>query len=72
MSVTPSQVRITPAVPASRVDAFLLARFPLSRLVRWIAGIQASVRVKLLSAFLLIAVLIMVVLGTLGVLVMVG
>ena len=48
----------TPSVPGSRVDGFLLARSPLGWLVRWIAGIRASVRVKLLSAFLLIAGLI--------------
>jgi signal transduction histidine kinase len=43
------------------VDTFLLARSPLGGLVRWIAGIQTSVRVKLLSAFLLIACLIIAV-----------
>jgi signal transduction histidine kinase len=62
--VTPSpphEVPITPTVPGSRVDAFLLARSPLGWLVRWIARIQASVRVKLLVAFLLIAVLIIAV-----------
>jgi signal transduction histidine kinase len=43
------------------VDAFLLTRSPLGRLVRWVAGIRAPVRIKLLCAFLLIAVLIIAV-----------
>jgi signal transduction histidine kinase len=60
--VTPSPPNQAPTtVPGSRVDAFLLGRSPLGGLVRWIAGIQASVRVKLLSAFLLIALLIIAV-----------
>jgi signal transduction histidine kinase len=45
------------------VDTFLLARSPLGRLVRWVAGIRAPVRAKLLCAFLLIAVLIIAVAG---------
>jgi signal transduction histidine kinase len=45
----------------ARVDTFLIARSPLGRLVRWVAGIRAPVRVKLLCAFLLIAVLIIAV-----------
>jgi signal transduction histidine kinase len=60
--VTPSPPNQAPTTePGSRVDAFLLGRSPLGGLVRWIAGIQASVRVKLLSAFLLIALLIIAV-----------
>jgi signal transduction histidine kinase len=43
---------------AARLDAFLLARSPLGRLVRWVAGIRASVHAKLLFAFLFIALLI--------------
>ena len=39
-------------------DAFLLARSPLGRLVRWVAGIRTSVHTKLLFAFLLIALVI--------------
>ncbi len=45
----------------ARLDAFLLARSPLGRLVRWVAGIRAPVRAKLLFAFLLIALLIIAV-----------
>ena len=37
------------------VDTLLLAWSPLGRLVRWVAGIRAPVRAKLLCAFLLIA-----------------
>jgi signal transduction histidine kinase len=48
-------------VRAGRLDAFLLARSPLGRLVRWVAGIRASVHTKLLCAFLLIALLIIAV-----------
>jgi len=43
---------------AARLDAFLLARSPLGRLVRWVAGIRAPVHAKLLFAFLFIALLI--------------
>ena len=46
---------------AARLDAFLLARSPLGRLVRWVAGIRAPVHAKLLFAFLLIALLIIAV-----------
>ena len=45
----------------TRVDGFLLARSPLGWLVRWVAGIRAPVRAKLLCAFLLIALLIIAV-----------
>jgi signal transduction histidine kinase len=64
VSVTPSppdEVPTAPTEPGSRVDGFLLTRSPLGRLVRWIARIRASVRVKLLVAFLLIAGLIIAV-----------
>jgi signal transduction histidine kinase len=64
LSVTPSppdEVPTAPTVPGTRVDEFLLARSPLGSLVGWIARIQASVRVKLLVAFLLIAGLIIAV-----------
>jgi signal transduction histidine kinase len=64
LSVTsspPDEVPTAPTVPVSRVDGFLLTRSPLGWLVRWIAGIRASVRVKLLVAFLLIAGLIIAV-----------
>jgi signal transduction histidine kinase len=43
------------------VDAFLLSRSPLGRLVRWVGGIRAPIRAKLLCAFLLIAGLIIAV-----------
>ena len=57
----PDEVPTAPTEPGSRVDGFLLTRSPLGRLVRWIARIRASVRVKLLVAFLLIAGLIIAV-----------
>jgi signal transduction histidine kinase len=41
----------------NRVVALLLSRTPLGRLVEWVAGIRASVHVKLLGAFLVIAAL---------------
>jgi signal transduction histidine kinase len=47
----------------ARLNTFLLARSPLGRLVRWVAGIRAPVHAKLLCAFLLIAVLIIAVGG---------
>ncbi|MGH2627683.1 MAG: hypothetical protein ACRDHY_13650, partial [Anaerolineales bacterium] len=40
-----------------RVARLLLAHSPLGRLVRWVAGIRASVHAKLLGAFLLVALL---------------
>ncbi|MGH6689467.1 MAG: HAMP domain-containing protein, partial [Gammaproteobacteria bacterium] len=46
---------------AGRLESFLLARSPLGRLVRWVAGVRAPVRAKLLCAFLLIAGLIIAV-----------
>ena len=52
------------AARLGRLDAFLLARSPLGRLVRWVAGIRTSVRTKLLCAFLLIAFLIIAVSAT--------
>jgi signal transduction histidine kinase len=54
--------RATPGTtPAGRLDAFLLTRSPLGGLVRWVARIRASVHTKLLSAFLLSALLIIAV-----------
>ena len=53
--------RTTTGTGAARLDAFLLARSPLGRLVRWVAGIRASVHAKLLFAFLFIALLIIAV-----------
>lgn len=53
----------TAPAPASAPDAgepilrFLLTRSPLGLLVRWVAGIRASVHAKLLGAFLLITLL---------------
>ena len=41
----------------SRVVTLLLSRSPLGALVRWVAGIRASVHVKLLGAFLLVTLL---------------
>jgi len=46
---------------AARLDAFLLGRSPLGRLVGWVAAIRAPVHAKLLVAFLLIALLIIAV-----------
>ena len=46
---------------AARLDAFLLGRWPLGRLVGWVAAIRAPVHAKLLVAFLLIALLIIAV-----------
>ena len=43
-----------------RFARFLLARSPLGRLVRWVAGLRASVHAKLLGAYLLVAVLVVV------------
>ena len=43
-----------------RFARFLLARTPLGRLVRWVAGLRASVHAKLLGAYLLVAVLVVV------------
>jgi signal transduction histidine kinase len=40
-----------------RFARFLLARSPLGRLVRWVAGLRASVHAKLLGAYLLVTVL---------------
>src|SRR5687768_7994291 len=51
----------SPQRTRARVDAFLLAWSPLGRLVRWVAGIRASVHAKLLFAFLFIALLIIAV-----------
>ncbi|HXJ82248.1 MAG TPA: ATP-binding protein [Candidatus Methylomirabilis sp.] len=45
------------AAGPGRLDGFLLTRTPLGRLVRWVAGLQTSVRSKLLFAFLLIVLL---------------
>jgi signal transduction histidine kinase len=40
-----------------RLARFLVSRFPLGPLVRWVAGIRASVHAKLLGAFLLVTLL---------------
>ncbi len=42
---------------SERTARFLLNRSPLGSLVRWVAGIQASVHAKLLGAFMLITLL---------------
>ena len=50
-----------PAAPVPHVGGlpgYLLRRSPLGRVVRWVAGIRASVHAKLLAAFLLVAVLV--------------
>jgi signal transduction histidine kinase len=59
--VTETSRESVESAPGGRLDAFLLARSPLGRLVRWVAGIRASVYAKLLWAFLLIAGLIIAV-----------
>jgi len=46
-----------PPGPGDRLAAVLLARSPLGAVVRWVAGIRASVHAKLLGAFLLVVVL---------------
>jgi two-component system, NtrC family, sensor kinase len=54
-----------PSVPApeanpgltERVPRLLLGHWPFGPLVRWVAGLRASVHAKLLAAFLLVAVL---------------
>ena len=61
--VTETKGNPTERTPGARVDTFLLARSPLGQLVRWVAGIRAPVRAKLLCAFLLIALLIIAVGG---------
>jgi signal transduction histidine kinase len=53
--------RTSTAGTAARLDAFLLGRWPLGRLVGWVAAIRAPVHAKLLVAFLLIALLIIAV-----------
>ena len=40
-----------------KIASLLLARSPLGLLVRWVAGIRASVHAKLLGAFMLVALL---------------
>ncbi len=57
----PNQGLPAGAALAGSLDAFLLTRSPLGRLVRWVAGVRASVHAKLLCAFLLIALLIIAV-----------
>ena len=59
--MTETRRELIERTPGARLDTFLLTRSPLGRLVRWVAGIRASVRAKLLCAFLLIAVLIIAV-----------
>ena len=40
---------------SEKIAALLLTRSPLGLLVRWVAGIRASVHAKLLGAFMLVA-----------------
>jgi signal transduction histidine kinase len=47
----------SPPRSGNRLAALLLRRSPLGALVRWVAGIRASVHTKLLGAFLLVVVL---------------
>src|SRR5262245_42702686 len=61
MAADAVSARRTTAGSAARLDAFLLARSPLGKLVRWVAGIRAPVHAKLLFAFLFIALLIIAV-----------
>ncbi len=53
---------MTPALtpgPSERIARPLLTRSPLGHLVRWVAGLRASVHAKLLGAFLLITLLVL-------------
>jgi signal transduction histidine kinase len=47
----------TPTGWEERFAYFLLIRTPLGRLVRWVAGIKSSVHAKLLTGFLMVALL---------------
>jgi len=54
---------VLPTAPApagweERIARFLLTRTPLGSLVRWVAGIKASVHAKLLAGFLLVTLLV--------------
>ncbi|HEY3028375.1 MAG TPA: hypothetical protein VGJ55_19665, partial [Pyrinomonadaceae bacterium] len=46
-----------PAGWEQKIAQFLLTRSPLGSLVRWVAGIKASVHAKLLASFLLVTAL---------------
>ena len=62
-----------PSVPApeanpgltERIPRLLLSHWPFGPLVRWVAGLRASVHAKLLAAFLLVAVL-LIAMGAMG------
>jgi two-component system, NtrC family, sensor kinase len=62
-----------PSVPApeanpgltERIPRLLLGHWPFGPLVRWVAGLRASVHAKLLAAFLLVAVL-LIAMGAMG------
>ena len=46
-----------PKIKLEQVAALVLARSPISALVRWVAGIRASVHTKLLGGFLIVTLL---------------
>jgi signal transduction histidine kinase len=56
----PVSVRSPTAGRSERIARLVLTRSPLGALVRWVAGIPASVHAKLLGAFLLVTLLFVV------------
>jgi len=73
MSAHDNQNPAEPSVPApeanpgltERIPRLLLSHWPFGPLVRWVAGLRASVHAKLLAAFLLVAVL-LIAMGAMG------
>ena len=59
VTIHDSSLVSVPAGWEEKIAHFLLTRSPLGSLVRWVAGIKASVHAKLLASFLLVTALFM-------------